>query len=204
LSTTLRFAASGFFLLWQTGPLLAHTSSPGLGGFYLGLMHSVSTPGSLLALVAFGLLLAQQGHDPRALWKIYGVASVASLVAAFGIAATFTTDPWFLFAALLIGLGVASGLQFPIAVLRGSAVFAGLLLGVASEPDPGPLAAMQFTAAGAIVGANLAVGYIIFALTELQMRVTWAWIPIGVRVVASWIAAVSMLLLALVFRTTSP
>ena len=69
----------------------------------------------------------------------------------------------------------------------------GFLVGVLSTPDPGPVNDTILTLTGSFVGANLALIYAAGGIGWLQERYTQQWVRIGLRVVAAWIAAISVL-----------
>ena len=58
----------------------AHSPMPGFEGFYVGLLHPLSTPGQLLALLATGLMLGHRfpAQFPAA-WVIFAVALIAGM-----------------------------------------------------------------------------------------------------------------------------
>jgi uncharacterized RDD family membrane protein YckC len=69
----------------------------------------------------------------------------------------------------------------------------GFLIGVLSTPDPGPLSDTIITLSGSFVGANLALIYAVGGIGWLHERYSQQWVRIGLRVVAAWIAAISVL-----------
>jgi hydrogenase/urease accessory protein HupE len=176
----------------------AHSSVSGLEGFNVGLVHPLSTPPQLLALLALGLLL---GHCwPRKFavaWLVFALAAVGGLslgVAGYGHSLAER-------ALLVIALSTSSlaaiaptWVIVPGTLLAGAG---GLFLGIVSTPDPGPLRAMIITIAGTYVGANLAFFYAIGGIGWLRGRFDRPWALIGLRVIAAWIAAISCLMLAL-------
>jgi hypothetical protein len=88
----------------------------------------------------------------------------------------------------------------PTWVIAPSTLLAGLggfFLGIVSRPDVGPLGATIITIAGTYIGASLALFYASGAIGWLRNRFDKAWARIGLRIIASWIAAISWLMFAL-------
>jgi urease accessory protein len=175
-------------------------SQPGAEGFYTGLFHFFTVPGELLVLLAFSLVISQHVTVAEQIWKAFALASLFGLAWAFGGWSAFNPDLPLLATAVVVGLYVASAVPLPLLILRiGSAVI-GFLVGFVSLPDSGPRAAMAFTICGTIVGVNVFLAYVGGGLVALQKKVSWPWLPIGLRVAGSWVAAISVLLAALAFR----
>lgn len=197
----------GVMLLWPAAAS-AHSPIDGIEGFYVGFLHPLSTAGQVLALVAIGLVVGRgdrssfarawsafaalvgggillgqavgtSGHEDTAL---LGVAAVSALIAAVAPERVFTLRP-------LQPGAVAAGLG-------------GLLLGLASTPDAGPLRATMLVLAGSFVGLNFAFLYLAGGTIWFLDRYAARWARIGVRVLASWIATIAVLMGALVFAAS--
>lgn len=69
-----------------------------------------------------------------------------------------------------------------------------------SWPDPGAKGDMMFTALGAIIGSVLIVIAVAGIIETVWQAAKWPWLPIAVRVAASWETAIAVLLGALLFR----
>ena len=82
------------------------------------------------------------------------------------------------------------GMYFVFLVLAGAS---GLLIGVLSTPDPGPLQAAVIALAGSFVGANIALIVIAGGTIWLRQRFDQHWTRIALRVIAAWIATISIL-----------
>jgi hydrogenase/urease accessory protein HupE len=174
-----------------------------MDGLYTGFLHPFTSSGSLLALAAFGLLMARNRQHLQFMWITF---IAASIVATGGlIVSGRALDPQLalLGLAIVLALAAASGIDLPKPALLIAGGLAGIFGGVAWTPDPGPTLSMFITAFGAAVGANLLLSYVGGGLGELQMRHTQPWIAIGVRVMASWVAAIAVLLGALLLKTGS-
>jgi hydrogenase/urease accessory protein HupE len=176
----------------------AHSAVPGLKGFYVGMVHPLSTPPQLLALLALGLLLGQCWPRKFTLaWLLFALAAAGGLILGFAGYGHSRAER-----ALLVTALAASSLAtitpawfiVPGTLLAGAG---GLFLGIASTPDPGPLGAMIVTITGTYLGVNLAFFYASGGIGWLRDRFNNAWAHIGLRIIAAWIAAISCLMLAL-------
>jgi len=173
----------------------AHSPQPGLEGFYVGLLHPLSAPDQVLALVATALL--------------FGSFAMSSLLPAFaalalghlaGLVWGHRGDEG---AQTLLGLAVCAAVWaalFPgrgLILLGAVALTGGFALGWASVPDAGPVMDRTTTMSGSFFGAGLAVFYLTGAVEWLRDRIATPWLDIGFRVLAAWVAAIAIILLAL-------
>jgi hypothetical protein len=76
---------------------------------------------------------------------------------------------------------------------------AGILLGLVSTPDPGPTRALLITLSGSFLGIVLIALYIGGGVAWIREKYPQHWVHVGIRVVAAWIGAVSILMAALSF-----
>lgn len=188
--------------LWPA-PALAHSPIDGFDGFYLGLLHPLTSAGQVLTLIAVGLVVgtADKAAFARA-WLLFAALAFAGVLFGQLLGVSGGEEGALLGAALLTALMVAAT---PHAALRRAtwmlmaAGVGGLLLGLASTPDEGPLLPTLITVAGSLVGVNLAFLYLAGATGWVHDRYPYPWARIGLRVVASWVAAIAMLMLALAF-----
>ena len=79
------------------------------------------------------------------------------------------------------------------------ASIAGALIGLRSTPDSGTLTATIVSLFGSFVGANLALLYISGGVGWFKDRFKGQWSRIGLRIVAAWLAAISVLMVSLAF-----
>jgi hypothetical protein len=186
-------------------PAAAHSPVPGLAGFYAGMLHPLSTQGQLLGLLALALMLGLRWPQWCALaWLSFALSSLLGIcLGQFGFVPTWG-DPVLLavavFAATLAAL-------YPSGFLAAYLVFSvvcGFLIGVLSTPDPGPFKDTIITLAGCFVGANLALIYVSAGVGWLRERFTQHWAHVGLRVVAAWIAAISVLSALLALAAQRP
>ncbi len=187
-------------LLLAPGAALAHGSAPGLAGFISGFAHPLVEPAHLIALIAFLLLIGQQGFKAThpGLPALCIASGVGLLVA--GLGWPLSTDVALLGCAAVSGIAVAAAKPMPRIIYVIAGTWLGLGIGVASAPD-GPrsgamIATMLGTWAGVCVWATNGSG-VVDALKR-------PWIQVLVRVVASWMAACALLFLALTVAPKKP
>jgi hydrogenase/urease accessory protein HupE len=175
-------------------------SLPGIEGFYVGLLHPLSVPGQLMALLSLGVLV---GLSPRE--RV--VASFATFAASMLLGIIFgqfgVTWGWEEFVLLL-----AATLAATLSAIRPKRLYTlsifllgigGFLLGLLSTPDPGPIRSTIITLSGSFVGACIALLYLLGLVNWFQQRFTQQWAQIGLRIVAAWLAAISVLMASLAF-----
>lgn len=73
----------------------------------------------------------------------------------------------------------------------------GILIGMVSVPDPGPTRDRIVTMVGSLAGANIGLLYIGGMIQLLRERYTWGLVGIAFRIVAAWLGAISLVMLAL-------
>ena len=191
-------SAKRFVLVWLglviSGPAWAHTPIQGIGNFYNGLLHPVLVPAHLLLIVAFGLFLGQQG--PKRIELALGIFAAAAFVgltlAWFSIGAEMETLGLALSAA--IGLVVATSPQLALLWCVVIALLAGSFLGIDSAQEE--LSGKEKLVT--LFGSGVAIYFLVLfpmALAEHFRKKVWQ--KIGIRIVGSWVAASSLLVLAL-------
>lgn len=184
-------------------PAAAHAPIPGWEGFYVGLLHPVTSPGQVAALIALGLVFGQRWPGRFGLaWAMLTVAClIGILLGQMGLPIE-TADLGLLALAVVTGTLAALWPAAPLVLGVAAAAVAGILIGLASTPDPGALRATVITLAGSLVGAVLALLYAAGGFGWLHERATMAWARIGFRITAAWTAAIAALLLALRFSAS--
>ncbi len=181
---------------------VAHSPIPGIEGFYTGLLHPLSNVAQLLALLALAVML---GHGFRQSPASSLAALAFGLLIGIVLGQLALTSDW-LQAGLLIAAvaAAATSALFPALPIVVAALFAlvvGILVGIASTPDPGPLRATLMTLAGSFVGATLFVPSVADGVAWIRQKYTKHWVQVGIRVVAAWICAISVLMTALAFAS---
>jgi urease accessory protein len=171
----------------------AHPAFGG-GGFIGGVLHPLFVPAHALAIVALGLLIAQQ--SPQWPWPA-SVAYCAGLAAGFvGIVSAMVPPP--LDKALLASALVSSALialARPIPQLLVSAL--SLLTGLALAFDSPPHAISLWEANIILIGTFCSAVVLLLAVIEGARALGRNWQRLGVRIIGSWIAATAIMALAL-------
>lgn len=173
---------------------------PGIEGFYIGLVHPLTSPAQILALLSVGIFFGQR-RDKRP-WlpvALFACAALAGIVAGLSGIRFDAAEPGMLLMALLAGALAALWPGAPAFPGLAAASVAGLLIGLVSIPDPGPARATAITLSGTFVGAVVLLLYCIGGLAWVLDHAKWSWVPIAFRVAAAWVAAIAALLLALQF-----
>jgi urease accessory protein len=174
-------------------PALAHPM-PGVGDFYAGMLHPVVTIETVLPLIALSLLAGQQRRE-AAIHLL--VAFPASLIAG-ALLATLGSAPSHLGVVQLVltagfGILVAFAGRLPSWLLVALGTVLGISVGWANAAEAfGQANRFRFIAGLALVGLLLLV-YGNGLVRNLRLE----WTQIAVRVVGSWLAAVSILVLGL-------
>jgi hydrogenase/urease accessory protein HupE len=188
-------------MVWPV-PAWAHGSVPGLQGIYWGMLHPFTSGPQLLALFAMALVIQQRLPDSEDVLHAFWASCLAGAgAAALGLGGMNPDGPLTVFA-VIAGIVAASALRLPLSALLLLGITCGLLSGYLSWPDPGAKGDMMFTALGAILGSVVMV-IVVAGIVELVWQTRrWPWLPIAVRVAASWVTAIAVLLGALTIRGT--
>ena len=188
--------AALLLLLLAAGPGVAsaHGDLERLGPFYGGALHPLLVPAHALALLGLGLLVGQRGlaAEGRALSMLLG-ALLAGLGLGAAFASTLPVETLVLLLGATAALATVAQRPLPGFVLPTLAGAIGLGLGLDSVPAAGTPWMQWSGGAGTVLGV-LATTTLTAALAD-QARSAWS--RIGVRVVASWLAASALLVLAL-------
>jgi hypothetical protein len=177
-------------------PAAAHSPLPGVEGLYAGLVHPLASPPQLLAILGAALLLGSHGLariGPAFACLGAGLLGGLALLPPEG-----NSEPWLLgLAAASAGAAALAPGRLPRAALLVVAGAAGLLLGWASLPDPGPPRDRLFTMSGSVLGVALAMLYVSGGSDLLRERVAHPAVAVALRVAAAWVGAIAILALAL-------
>jgi urease accessory protein len=173
-------------------PAFAHPM-PGVGDFYAGMLHPVMTIETVLPLVALSLIAGQQRRETA----IQMLAAFPAALIAGALLATLGNAPSYLGIVQLIltagfGILVAVARRVPGWLLIAMGTVLGLSVGWANAAELGQVSRFRFVAGLAMIGLLL----IVYG-NGLVRNLKREWTQIAVRVVGSWIAAVSILVLGL-------
>lgn len=181
------------------GPAIAHSPIKGIGSFYGGMLHVLAVPAHWVAVVAMGLWLGQTW--PRGMPAAIGflVATPVGMAAAL-LVAWPPGEQAALMLGAATGLAVAAALRPPVAVQSGLGVLLGLVIGADSLPDGLSGRPLWMSLAGTWLALLLGIAWVV-AVAEMAVR---PWMKIAQRVVASWLAAAALLVLALTWLGPRP
>lgn len=175
------------------GVARAHSPIEGINYFYNGVLHPVFVPAHALLLIALGLWFGQRDLEDS---QVPMLGFVVAMVAGFVVGPV--TSEWIEFvqlacAATLAMLVVsATRLAQPWRVVAGS--IAAFIVALDSVPDGPDVTAPVLSLIGTAVGMLLLLMYTM-GMTDYLKKQPWQ--LIAVRVLGSWIAASTLLVVAL-------
>lgn len=178
---------------------LAHSPIKGIGDFLNGMLHPVLVPAQVLIILALGLWYGQ--HQPNKLKGsvlLYLLATVTGLLIA-GLLPPVSAEILsilLLVGATVLGLLVVSHLPLPAFLYSLFGLFCGLVVGLDSNPETLTGRAKLAALFGSGVGIYLLLLYSM-ALSESFSHKHWQ--NVAVRVLASWLSASAVMVLALNF-----
>jgi urease accessory protein len=190
-------AALVLCLLASTVPAWAHSPIMGIGGLFGGVLHAVLIPEHGLGLLALGLVLGQQpSARRRAALLIFSATLAGGLIAtAFAIGEAHAADV-LLMAAGIMGLLIAAAWAPPFLGWSLAAI-AGLFLALDSRPE----VTSNDEAIRMLIGSGLGAVFALALVSETSFILRGKAALIVSRVVGSWIAAISILVLSLRIAT---
>lgn len=178
-------------------PVTAHAHSPveGMNEFYNGVLHPLLVPAHILLILATGLFLGQRGpRENRLALPAFFLAGAAGLALAGSGAAPETVRGLLLAGTMAIGLLTAVGRRAPLPLYPAAGAFAGFFLGLDSAPEALEGRERILALVGTGLGLNL---WLIYACGIADFFSKKPWQRIGLRILGSWLAASSLLVLAL-------
>lgn len=172
----------------------AHSPIEGLGNFYNGLLHPVFVPAHLLLLIATGLLIGQQQlENLELILGTFVVAALSGLTLAW-FSVGEGAEIYILGLSTALGLLVAIGLNmnwlWPVII----ALLAGFLIGIDSAQQELSGKDKLVTLFGNAVAIYFIALYVMFLVDQFNKQ---EWQKIGIRIIGSWVAASSLLVVAL-------
>ncbi|HWN94919.1 MAG TPA: HupE/UreJ family protein [Methylomirabilota bacterium] len=172
----------------------AHGAIKGLEGFASGLVHPLTIPAHVLVILSLGLLAGQQTPQ-RLRAPMFVLMPALACALLFTLTRVFTGIPQPIPIALALCAAVLVAVAKPVPMPAIQALFAlgGIVLGLDSAPESVPLAITLKS----LLGTWVIVVFLVFDVayySALAARRNWS--QVGLRVLASWIIAVSVLMLA--------
>lgn len=178
----------------------AHTATKGVGDVTNGLLHPLLMPSHLLILLALGLYGAQRSaRGTRQPILIFTVAALAGL--ALTIPNWFNEVPPWVLSAVALGITTLVALRASLPVAASSSIYAlgALAVTLDSGIEQAPLTVALKTLFGTFCAVLAIVTSTTFYLRQIPRK---NWIKVAIRVLASWIAAIALLMIAFAFRKT--
>lgn len=180
----------------------AHTTMKGMGDFVAGLVHPIMTPPHLLLLLGLGLLVGQQlPLNLKTPLAVFVPASAIALM--FSVTGLIRSVYPPIQIGLVLVVAILVALEKRISPLACRALFAlaALVLGFDSTIEAGSSVSVAKTLLGTWIMFILLVGYVAYyaSLAAANRK----WLRIGIRVLGSWIIAISLLVLAFSLRPQS-
>lgn len=176
----------------------AHSTVEGLDEFVNGLIHPLFTPAHVLVLLAFGFWIGR--HPPlrlRSPLPAFALGTLVGLLFAWKGLVTQIPSPVLLVAAMVAAVAVATDFKIPLTIRVILTALAGILLGMDSAPEaaitPGAVAK---TLLGTWVGLYIWLVNPAFYISILPRK---KWADYAVRIAASWIIAISFIVIAFAF-----
>ena len=195
-----RRALAALLVAAQARDASAHTAAKGIDGFYNGMLHPLTLPGEVLALLAGGLLIAQlRGLFERSSLAFLLGCAIGIATGFSGIATTDIDRPMVALAIIMAAVA-AVGKRLPDWAYLGFALALGCFAGLASVPESGTAGALALATAGGILSANVILIYVAGGLSEVQRIYGWGWVPVAIRILSAWTMAIGVLLAALAMR----
>jgi len=191
------YAFVAFIILMGAVPAEAHLNSTGMGPFYDGLIHFLTSPADFVPVLALALLSGLRGatYGRRALFTVPAAWLLGGLLGLSTAASTGNATAsaiWF----LLLGGLLAADAKLSLRVITAIAALLGLYHGYLNGTGMG-----QFgTAAMALLGLVFAVFVLVALAAAFVVRLRAHWARIAVRVAGSWIAASGLLMLGWTVR----
>jgi hydrogenase/urease accessory protein HupE len=187
-----------FMLMLAPGSAFAHTPIKGINNFYNGVLHPLLVPSHLLLLMAIGLFLGQRGmKEIQQAIMAFMAATLLGLVGAW-FSPGAPLEIIMLSSSAIMGLLIALSPNLSVLWCSVIAAICGLLLGVDSTQETLTGEAKFVALFGSGVGIYFFSLYPM-ALADFFKKVHWK--RIIIRVMGSWLAASSFLVLALALRS---
>jgi len=175
---------------------LAHSPIKGIGSFLNGMLHPLLVPAQVLIILALGLWIGQ--HQPaknKASVLVFLFATIVGLVVSY-FSMTNDVSLLLLMGAAIIGLIIISGITLPPVFTIFLGLFAGFIVGLDSAQEALTGKAKILSLFGSGVGIYFLLLYAMAISETFSVR---HWQIIAIRVIASWLSASAMMVLALSF-----
>lgn len=188
-------AGVAVFLCVAASHAYAHSAAKGIGDFYAGALHPLTSLEHILPFLAFGILAGQQGQRAEPVLGAFCLALLGGALLSFWLPGT----PWIsvanLASSIVFGGLVALARPLPAALFYAIAIGFGLTHGFANGEGMEPGGKAYLFVPGVALAGLVVTAYGLITTDWLLRRKT-GWITIALRVAGSWIAAIGILVLA--------
>lgn len=195
MNKLLRLLLTTVFLLMPT-IALAHSPIKGIGVFLNGMVHPVLVPAQLIIIISLGLWFGQNKpvkHQNAVLSFL--AACTLGLIAA-GLLNEKDISTVLLIVAILLSLLVVIGISTPDFVYYFLGVLSGFVLGL--DSSPGELTGSAKIAS--LFGSGVGIYFLmLYAMALSETLSSKPWQTVLVRILASWLSASALMVLALTF-----
>ncbi len=190
--------AGGLVSLSLPSTVQAHMLVDGAGDLGNGALHPLMTPAHLLVLISLALLLAQQVPlDLKTPLRFF--APLSAIALAFTATASLSGVPQPLLLGTALGLGILVGLEVKLS--HPFRMLACAVPAVAIGLDSGLEIGSGVAITKSLLGTWLAMNGLVLYLTMAASNATGKpWARTGLRVIGSWIIAISLMVLAFSLR----
>ncbi|MEO8614143.1 MAG: HupE/UreJ family protein [Luteolibacter sp.] len=176
----------------------AHLTVEGAGEVGSGALHPLMTPAHVLILLGLGLMLGQRVPlDLKTPLQVLAPASAIALLATTTGKIAGVYPPILIGTAMGIAVLVALEMKIPALVCRVICAIAAVGIGLDSGLETGTAIVVGKTLAGTWISMNIAAAYIAICASHGAEK---PWAKTGIRVIGSWIIAISLLVLAFSLR----
>jgi urease accessory protein len=191
--------AAMLFVALACRPVEAHLDATGMGPIYDGLMHFLTSPEDLVAVLALALLAGLRGatYGRRAMFTLpatWLLGSLLGLSASTSGTGMLGASFWFLALGGLVVVDARLSLRAMVALAA--------LIGLVHGHFNGTGMGISAPAIVAVIGVAVAVFVCVVLVAALVVGLRTHWARIAVRVGGSWIAASGLLMLGWSIRGT--
>lgn len=175
-----------------------HTAIEGMNDVISGALHPLSVPAHVLILLSLALFSAQRSsrRSLTAVWAFAAACALALLLTASGLV-TRVPEPILCGVALLVAAMVALRTPLPLAASRVLFGISAVAIGLDSAIEKGSPLNVWKTLLGTWIGATILLVCAGYYLAACPRR---PWVKIGIRILASWIVAIAVLMIAFSLR----
>lgn len=174
----------------------AHIPIKNIGEFYNGLLHPFLVPTHVLAIVAVGLLAGQKSAFTLQISRSLMAAVLLGLLLS-GTGVRFPAVIPLLVSTMIAAVVVTiKSPWIPQTAIYVLAMLLGLLIGIDTIFDTSRVKALIWFLGGTFFSASFASFYVALIAKKAKHK----WQHIGIRIVASWICTICILMIALQLR----